>query len=88
MGNQNKDEKSYGRFKGLIRVADKVKMNIYEEEIKKSQVTGQIGKMKNLNTRYAFLVMAILGNTNLYFSLFTFHLIKTAVRPHSMLNSK
>ena len=29
--------------------------------------------MKNLNTRYAFLVMAILGNTNLYFSLFIIH---------------
>ena len=44
-----KDEKSYGKFKGLIRIAEKGKMQQYEEEIQKSRASGRIGKMVNLN---------------------------------------
>ena len=49
VGSSEKDEKSYGKFKGLIRIAEKGKMQQYEEEIKKSQASGRIGKMVNLN---------------------------------------
>ena len=73
MGNQNKDEKSYGRFKGLIRVADKEKMNIYEEEIKKSQVTGQIGKMKNLN-KYEKLRKRLINKTSIIIRIYVLEL--------------
>ena len=46
---KNKDEKYYGKFKGLIRIVEKEKQLEYEREIKKSQDQGDIDKMKNLN---------------------------------------
>ena len=49
LGKSDKDEKSYGKFKGLIRIAEKGKMEQYEEEIKKREASGRINTMKNLN---------------------------------------
>ena len=46
---KNKDEKYYGKFKGLIRIVEKEKKLDYEQEIKKCQEQGGIEKMKNLN---------------------------------------
>lgn len=46
---ESKDEKAYGKFKGLIRIATKEQMTIYETKIQESKVSGQIDKMKNLN---------------------------------------
>jgi hypothetical protein len=46
---ESKDEKAYGKFKGLIRIATKEQMTEYETKIKESKVSGKIDKMKNLN---------------------------------------
>ena len=49
MGKNNQDEKAYGKFKGLIRIASKVDMDNYNKEIEKSKLEGNIERMKNLN---------------------------------------
>ena len=49
LDSKNKDEKYYGKFKGLIRIVEKEKKLDYEQEIKKCQEQGGIEKMKNLN---------------------------------------
>jgi len=73
MGNQNKDEKAYGKFKGLIRIADKEKMTKYEEEIKKSKVSGDIGKMKNLN-KYELLRKRLINKTSVIIRVYVLEL--------------
>ena len=73
MGTQNKDEKSYGKFKGLIRIADKTKMDKYEEEIKKNQQTGRIGKMVNLN-KYENLRKRLINKKSIIIRLYVLEL--------------
>jgi len=73
MGSQNKDEKAYGKFKGLIRIADKEKMTKYEEEIKKSKVSGDIGKMKNLN-KYELLRKRLINKTSVIIRVYVLEL--------------
>jgi len=72
MGTQ-KDEKSYGKFKGLIRIAEKTRMTKYEEEIKKSQVSGEIGKMKNLN-KYENLRKKLINKTSIIIRVYVLEL--------------
>jgi len=53
MPSENKDQKSYGKFKGLIRIAEKKKMDEYNETIKinenKKQVGGDYANLKNFD---------------------------------------
>ena len=73
MGSQNSDEKSYGKFKGLIRIADKIKMDNYEEEIKKNQISGRIGKMVNLN-KYETLRKRLINKKNIIIRVYVLEL--------------
>ena len=49
LDSKNKDEKYYGKFKGLIRIIEKQKKLDFDKEVKKCQEEGGIEKMKNLN---------------------------------------
>jgi hypothetical protein len=73
LGTSNKDEKSYGKFKGLIRIAEKGKMQQYEEEIKKSQASGRIGKMVNLN-KYEKLRKRLINKTSIIIRVYVLEL--------------
>ena len=61
---ESKDEKAYGKFKGLIRIATKEQMTIYETKIQESKVSGQIDKMKNLN-KYEVLRKRLINKKNI-----------------------
>ena len=73
MGNQNKDEKSYGKFKGIIRIAQKEKMDAYEKVIKDNQASGQIGKMVNLN-KYEKLRKRLINKTSIIIRIYVLEL--------------
>ena len=61
---EGKDEKAYGKFKGLIRIVTKEQMEKYENKIKESKVSGIIGKMKNLN-KYEVLRKRLINKKNI-----------------------
>jgi len=61
---EGKDEKAYGKFKGLIRIANKDQMSLYESKIQESKVSGEIGKMKNLN-KYEILRKRLINKKNI-----------------------
>ena len=79
LDNKNKDEKHYGKFKGLIRVIEKSKKEEYEKEIKKAQEDGGIEKMKNLNI-YENLQKKLITKKNIIVRLYILELNELAKR--------
>jgi len=70
---ENKDEKAYGKFKGLIRIAEKGKMTEYEQAIEKSKISGNLGKMKNLN-KYELLTKRLINKTSVIIRVYLLEL--------------
>ena len=73
MGSQNQDEKSYGKFKGLIRIAEKGKMQEYEEAIKRNEASGSLEKMVNLN-KYEQLRKRLINRSNIIIRVYVLEL--------------
>ena len=74
---KNKDEKYYGKFKGLIRIVEKDKQLEYEKEIKKCQENGDIEKMKNLN-RYEGLKKKLITKKEIIVRIYVLELNELA----------
>ena len=70
---QNQDEKSYGKFKGLIRIAEKGKMEEYEAAIKRNEESGAIDKMVNLN-KYENLRKRLINRANIIIRVYVLEL--------------
>ena len=78
-GKKNKDEKSYGKFKGLVRIIEKDKQLEYEQEIKNCQEKGTLEKMKNLN-KYAKLQEKLIKKKEIIVRLYILELKELAKR--------
>ena len=70
---KDKDEKSYGKFKGLIRIATKADMDDYEKVIKESQIKGNIDNMKNLS-KYENLRKRLINKTSVIIRVYVLEL--------------
>ena len=76
---KNKDEKYYGKFKGLIRIVEKDKQLEYEKEIKDSQEKGDKEKMKNLN-KYEKLQKKLITKNSVVVRIYVLELNELAKR--------
>ena len=79
MEKKNKDEKYYGKFKGLIRIVEKDKQLEYEDEIKKSEEKGDKSKMINLN-KYENLQKKLISKSNIIVRIYILELNNLAKR--------
>ena len=74
---KNKDEKYYGKFKGLIRIVEKDKQLEFEKKVKENQEKGGIEKMKNLN-KYERLQKKLISKSNIVVRIYILELNELA----------